>query len=141
MQSPPPPPPTGYPPPPPPPSGYPQVPPPGYGSAYPPQPAYGGFWIRVVAYVIDFAILSIAGFGVGLILAVILLVTNPGDPQQAADRLKPVTNIIGFALRVGYFAGLWAYTGSTFGQRICRLRVVEPNRGQSIGAGKALVRY
>jgi uncharacterized RDD family membrane protein YckC len=95
----------------------------------------------VVAYVIDFVVLSIAGFGVGLILAVILLVTNPGDPQQAADRLRPVTNIIGLALSVGYFAGLWAYMGSTLGQRIFRLRVVDANTGQPIGAGKALVRY
>src|ERR1700682_877629 len=94
-----PPPPSGYPPPPPPPGGYPQVPPPGYGPCYSAQPAYGGVWIRVVAYIIDFVILSIAGFGVGLILAIILLVTNPSDTQQAADRLRPVDQLLRLGTR------------------------------------------
>ncbi|MDQ2942438.1 MAG: RDD family protein [Candidatus Dormibacteraeota bacterium] len=95
----------------------------------------------MVAYIIDFFILSLAGFAVSLVLALILIVTNPADPQTQADRLRPVSNLIGLALSVGYFAGLWAYMGSTLGQRILKLRVVDANTGQPIGAGKALLRY
>jgi len=139
---PPPPPPGGYAPPPPPPGGY-IPPPPPTGGAYPVQPAaaygyapqarYGGFWIRVVAYIIDFIILGIVG---GIIDAVLRV--NPSDPNNGSNGLGSLINLL---IDIAYFAGLWTYMGATLGQRVFKLRVVDANTGQPIGPGKALLRW
>ena len=139
---PPPPPPGGYAPPPPPPGGY-IPPPPPTGGAYPVQPAaaygyapqarYGGFWIRVVAYIIDFIILGIVG---GIIDAVLRV--NPSDPNNGSNSLGSLINLV---IDIAYFAGLWTYMGATLGQRVFKLRVVDANTGQPIGPGKALLRW
>ena len=139
MQNPPPPPPSGgYPPPPPPPEMQPPGPPP---MPYPPQPptayapavTYGGFWIRVVAYIIDGILLGI----VGSIVAVIFR-ANPGDPTSSG---YTVAQTINFLIGAVYFVGLWTYWGASVGQRILKLRVVDVNTQQPIGVGKAILRY
>src|SRR3981189_3784888 len=95
------------PPPPPPPVGSPPPPPPqrpggGYPApGYAPQAKYGGFWIRVVAYIIDFIILAV----VGVIIQAIFRVhpnhpTSPG--YTAASLVQPVIGIAYFAGRSRY---------------------------------------
>ncbi len=141
------------PPPPPPPAGdYPPPPPPPPGGGYPPAPyqppmggayapiqghvpaaTYGGFWIRVVAYIIDVIILAV----VQVILDVIFH-TNPSDPSSPGYSTTEVLNLV---ISLVYFAGLWTYWGATLGQRIFKLRVVDANTGQTIGLGKALLRW
>lgn len=150
MQSPPPPPPGGYPPPPaggypppppPLPGGYPPAPPPGYGYGYAPQVAYGGFWIRVVAYIIDSVILGLVGFAFGVVIAAIALASNPANPQVVADSLRPVSTAISVAINIAYFVGLWTVMGGTLGQRLLKLRVVDASTGQPLTFGKALLRW
>ncbi len=137
MQNPPPPPPAGgYPPPPPPP------PPPqmagGYPPAYAPTPyvrqaSYGGFWIRVVAYIIDAIILGI----IGAILSIPLAV-NYADMNSGSYR---ASNGIDLLLSGLYFVGLWTYMGASLGQRIFGMRVVDADTGQPITLGKAVIRW
>lgn len=157
MQNPPPPPPPppagGYPPPPPPPpqgGGYP--PPPPASGGYPPAPyqppmgggyapmqgyapaaTYGGFWIRVVAYIIDGIILGVIG---GVLYAVFR--ANPNDPSSPGYYPVQGLNLL---IDIGYFSYMWSYQGATLGQRIFRLRVVDANTGQRISFGKALLRW
>jgi uncharacterized RDD family membrane protein YckC len=136
MQNPPPPPPGNLPPPPPPPGGY--TPPPpapmgGYMPSSAPVAAYGGFWIRVVAYIIDLVILGVVG---GVIDAI--LRANPSDPSSGSNGLASFINLV---IDIAYFAGLWTYMGATLGQRVFKLRVVDANTGQPIGLGKALLRW
>jgi uncharacterized RDD family membrane protein YckC len=141
MQSPPPPPPppggmAPPPPPPPPPMGAPPPPPMGgYMPApgFTPPAQYGGFWIRVVAYIIDAIILGIVNAVIDAILQV-----NPQNPQSATYGVALTLEIL---LSVAYFAGLWTYMGATLGQRIFKLRVVDANTGQPISLGKALLRW
>ncbi|MDQ6879918.1 MAG: RDD family protein [Candidatus Dormibacteraeota bacterium] len=140
---PPPPPPEGYTPspptglPPPPPGGYPIAPPPGYpaypAQGYGPQVRYAGFWIRVVAYIIDAIILGIVEAIIDLLLRV-----NLGDPTSASYR---AANGIGLILSLAYFAGLWTYLGGSLGQRVFGLRVVDVNTGQPLTLGKAVIRW
>jgi uncharacterized RDD family membrane protein YckC len=134
MQNPPPPPPPpGYSPPPPPPP--PQIPS-GYQAApmaYATPSAYGGFWIRVVAYIIDAIILGI----IGAILSVPLAV-NYSDPSSTAYR---TSNAIDLILSAVYFVGLWTYMGSSLGQRIFRMRVVDATTGAPVTLGKAVLRW
>jgi uncharacterized RDD family membrane protein YckC len=102
-------------------------------TGYAPQANYAGFWIRVVAYIIDVVILLV----VGLIVQVIFRV-NPNDPTSPGNTAASLVNLV---IGIAYFAGLWTYWGATVGQRVLRLRVVDANTGQPIGVGKALLRW
>ena len=121
------------PPPPPPPGGMPPMMPPAAAGAMAIPTAYGGFWIRVVAYVIDGVILGI----VGAILNVIFR-ANPSDPSSPGYNVVQVLNLV---ISIAYFAGLWTYWGATVGQRLLKLRVVDAKTMQPIGIGKALLRW
>jgi uncharacterized RDD family membrane protein YckC len=123
----------------PPPGGGYQVPQPAYG--YAPQATYGGFWVRVVAYVIDFVIITVVEFMIGVGIGIVIGVSNPTNPQQATSNLTPLLNGIGAAISLLYFAGFWSLMGATLGQRVMRLRVVDANSGQPISIGKAVLRW
>ncbi len=134
MQNPPPPPPPGSYPPPPPPQVQPPQPPYGYPApGYAAQPRYGGFWIRVVAYIIDAILLGI----VGGVLFVIFRV-NPNDPTSSG---YTAVQLIQLVLSAAYFTGFWTAWGASPGQRIFGLRIVDANTGQPIAVGKAFVRW
>ncbi len=124
--------------PPPPPPGYappPQMP--GYQPMAVASPgSYGGFWIRVVAYIIDAIILGI----IGGILSVPLGV-NYSDVNSLTSAAARTSNGIDLVLSLVYFVGLWTYMGGSIGQRILGMRVVDATTGQPIGLGKAVIRW
>ncbi|HEY8953589.1 MAG TPA: RDD family protein [Candidatus Dormibacteraeota bacterium] len=124
--------------PPPPPPGY--APPPQMGGYQPIAVAspgsYGGFWIRVVAYIIDAIILGI----IGGILSVPLGV-NYSDVNSLNSAAARTSNGIDLVLSLVYFVGLWTYMGGSIGQRILGMRVVDATSGQPIGLGKAVIRW
>lgn len=101
---------------------------------YAPAANYGGFWIRVVAYIIDGIIIGIAGVIVDAIFQV-----NPSSTSTSPN--QGIASLINFLIGAGYFVGLWTYWGATLGQRILKLRVVDANTTQPIGVGKAILRY
>jgi uncharacterized RDD family membrane protein YckC len=94
---------------------------------------YGGFWIRVVAYIIDAILLGVVAGIIGAILHINL--TDPASSSRSAG--SGVSLVLSFA----YFAGMWSYQGATLGQRIFGLKVVDANTGQRIGLGKAGLRW
>lgn len=108
----------------------------GYGgppAPYAPAANYGGFWIRVVAYIIDVILIDIVAFILDAIFKV-----NPTDTRASASS---VSGLVSLLVGILYFAGLWTYWGATLGQRVLRLRVVDANTMQPIGLGKAILRY
>ncbi len=113
----------------------PPTPPMQYGAQAVPyvQQNYGGFWIRVVAYIID-------GVLVGIVAAIVDVIfqANPNNPQSPG---YTIANSINFLLGVVYFVGFWTYWSATPGQRILGLRVVDANTQQPISIGKAILRY
>ncbi len=134
------------PPPPPPPEGSspppPQMPPPPpapYGGGYAPQPyaapqgRFGGFWIRVVAYIIDGIILGVVGAIIDIIFHV-----NPNDPNSSGYY---AANGVNFLISAGYFIAFWTAWSASPGQRLLKLRVVDANTTQPITVGKAVLRY
>jgi len=94
------------------PGGYPPV---GYGYV----PSYAGFWIRLVAYIID-------SFLLGVII-IVLAITVIG-----------LLAVIPVAL--GYFPFLWWKRGGSFGQTLLGLRVVRAIDGGPIDGGMATIR-
>jgi len=124
--------------PPPPPPGY--APPPQMGGYQPIAVAspgsYGGFWIRLVAYIIDAIILGI----IGGILSVPLGV-NYSDLNSLSSGAARTSNGIDLVLSFVYFTLLWSYMGGSIGQRILGMHVVDATTGQQISFGKAALRW
>jgi uncharacterized RDD family membrane protein YckC len=100
---------------------------------YAPAATYAGFWIRVVAYIIDGILLAVVGRLIDLGLSV-----NPADTSSGPYALS---SLLQFVIDIGYFSYMWSYQGATLGQRIFKLRVVDANTGQRISLGKALLRW
>jgi len=98
--------------------------------------SYGGFWIRVVAYIIDAIILGIFG----AILSVPLGV-NYTDANSLSSAAARTSNGIDLVLSFVYFTLLWSYMGASLGQRLLGLRVVDATTGQPISFGKAALRW
>jgi len=116
--------------------------------AYPPQQAaefqipYAGFWIRVVAYVIDSLLLSIGWFVFIVVFAILAVITNPNalhDSQSASVNIA--SNVVSLLISFGYFAGLWTLNEGTCGQRWLGLRIRDASTFQPIRPGQAALRY
>ena len=162
MQNPPPPP---TPPPPPPPGGSYQSPPstPSVYSPPPapmqyaapqyqgPQPTYAGFWIRLVARLIDGLIL---GIPFGIVFGVFAVAggvfannasTSSQDTQNAAAAafggVFLLLYLLALVVQVGYWIYFWGSSGSTLGMRLLHLKIVDANTGGPIGYGRATARF
>jgi uncharacterized RDD family membrane protein YckC len=87
-----------------------------------PALAFGGFWIRVLAFVIDTILLWI----VELILI---------------WALKTTGLAIFYLIWIVYFIGLWRTTGQTLGMMPFGLRVVRNSDGGKLTWGNAILRF
>ena len=158
MQNPPPPPPADLPPPPPPPGSIPSpqpppgvlAPPPGApppalgGLGYNPGILYGGFWVRLVALIIDNVLVFVATIVVTIVLAIVIGLlarfTGASVDYSQGGPLTYLSYLISFVISVGYFVYYWGM-GSTRGMRFFQLAVVDAQTGQPIGFGRAAMRY
>ncbi|MCX7362998.1 MAG: RDD family protein [Alphaproteobacteria bacterium] len=96
--------------------------------------AYGGFWIRVVAYIIDAIVLGVASAIIAMMVGGSFL-AQPGTSSEIAANLVSV--VIGWL----YFALLESSTrGATLGKMAVGLRVVT-NDGQQLSFLHATGRY
>jgi uncharacterized RDD family membrane protein YckC len=83
----------------------------------PEAPRYAGFWIRAVAFMIDSVL-------VGIAIAVCWFGLWPNPSNFSFSNIWPAAIVVA-ALKIFYFAGLWASPmQATPGQKLCRLRVV-----------------
>ena len=80
-----------------------------------------GFWVRVVATIIDLVILAIIGFVLQAILG-------------------SASGIVSFVVNVGYLLYFWTTTGQTIGHKAMGLRVVRTD-GSSLDISRAVIRY
>lgn len=93
---------------------------------------YGGFWLRVVAYIVDSLVLSIPAFVVGALLGV----ANP-----ALARGDGSSTLVSVAIAWIYFALMESSgRGATVGKMAVGLRVVDEG-GQRISFLRATGRY
>ncbi len=104
---------------------------------------YGGFWIRVVAYLIDTIILAVAGFVVGAVLGAGLLASMGADgiEEDTWGATQLLINGVSIVLGWLYFAILESSTKQgTVGKMALGLTVADLNGGQ-ISFGRATGRY
>jgi uncharacterized RDD family membrane protein YckC len=115
------------------------------------QTSYAGFWIRLLARLIDGLILGIPFailfgiFGVfGALFANSASSTIDQNAQGAAVALFGgvflLLYLFALVVTVGYWIYFWGSTGQTLGMRLLRLRIVDANTGGPIGYGRAAIR-
>jgi uncharacterized RDD family membrane protein YckC len=83
---------------------------------------FGGFWLRVLAYLIDMSLLGIVGLAL-------------------SSALGTVGQAIGGLIFIAYFTGLWGLTGQTIGMMLLGLHVVRDVDGGKISWGNAVLRF
>ncbi|HEY8816156.1 MAG TPA: RDD family protein [Candidatus Dormibacteraeota bacterium] len=119
-----------------------------------PQPTYAGFWIRLVARLIDGLVLGIP-FGIvfGLFLVaggVFANVSGSGSSSQDSQNAAAAAAfgggflllyLLAFIVQVGYWIYFWGTSGATLGMRLLHLRVVDADTGGPIGYARATVRF
>lgn len=97
--------------------------------------AKAGFWIRVVAYIIDTLAIFVVGFMVGLVLG---LATAGGGDTTGATNLA--TGLV-YLLSIVYFIYFWSGSGGgrTPGMRVLGLKVVRTD-GSDLTVTQAVIR-
>jgi uncharacterized RDD family membrane protein YckC len=97
--------------------------------------AYAGFWIRLVAFIIDAVALGILSAALAPFFGTAQVVpTNGFEIDYGANALS---TLFGLA----YFVGFWAWRGQTLGMMPFNLRVVRVDDGGSVDILRALLRY
>jgi len=98
------------------------------------QVAYGGFWIRLVAYIIDAILLSIVFGVVGSAVGINVF-------EADWERYDPTANLVSLVIGWLYFALLESSErGATVGKMVMGLRVVTSD-GQRLSFMNATGRY
>ena len=96
--------------------------------------AFAGFWIRLVAYIIDCIIL-----GIPLGILNVALRPGPNDAQSGHPFLLSVITLI---IEIAYFAGFWGSgMQATLGQKVCGLRVVSASDFSRISFARGAGRF
>jgi uncharacterized RDD family membrane protein YckC len=96
---------------------------------------FAGYGARLVAYILDVVILSIA---LSLFFTATLDMAISGD--TAGDTGTGILILLGIILSLAYFPFFWAWSGQTPGMRPFKLFVVRDRDGGPISIGQALLR-
>jgi uncharacterized RDD family membrane protein YckC len=104
-------------------------------------PAYAGFWMRVLAYIIDSLIMSIVFIPLGLVYGAVMAGSglDENSPEMAFGNL----GINGISILGGWLYHAFLESSSwqgTVGKKVLGLRVTDMN-GSRIGFGRATGRY
>ncbi len=128
-----------------------------FSVGYPPPagPPLADFGTRLLAYLIDTAILAVATIGVGLPVALVVLLQalpGPDQPITEAQAIESVLIPLVLLVNVGlvvfsllcsyvYAVELMHRTGQTVGKRLTGIRVVPVDPARRLTRGMATRRY
>ena len=127
-------------------------PPPGYApiQATAGQTTYAGFWIRVVARIVDAVLLGIPFailFAIFAVAGGLFASTSNSNSQSSNGTAAALFGgafvllyLLALAVTFGYWIYFWGKSGETIGMRLLHLRVIDANTGASIGYGRATIR-
>jgi uncharacterized RDD family membrane protein YckC len=99
---------------------------------------YGGFWVRLVAFILD-----------AIVLAVIITAVSPlvsGGSVVSTTTAGGVTvnytaNALGLLIDLIYFVGFWAWRGQSPGMIPFNMRIVMADDGGKVDVVRCLLRY
>jgi uncharacterized RDD family membrane protein YckC len=99
--------------------------------------AYAGFWIRVVAWIID-------GIAIGILTSALSPILGAG-PMVGIDgsnvSVDYSSNALGGLVGLAYFVGLWTWKGQTIGMMPFNLWVVSVDDGIRPDLVRSFLRY
>jgi len=99
---------------------------------------YAGFWIRLLAYLLDCILLEIVLLPLSMLIRVMIgAPVNPWETDLVASLISAPINILLVASYYTFFVGKF---GATPGKMAARLRIVNPD-GSPVSYGKACGRY
>jgi uncharacterized RDD family membrane protein YckC len=93
---------------------------------------YAGFWIRLVALIID-------GIIIGVPFAILAAIVGAASGDQNSAGVS-IVRFLQFLATLGYFVYFWSQ-GQTIGMRVFNIRVADAQTGGQISVGKAVLRY
>ena len=96
-----------------------------------------GFWMRLVATIIDAFIVFVLQFLLGSLLA--LAGIAAAGQQSSAGSIAVLVQLFGFALSVAYYVIFTGYCGQTPGKMALRIKVIRRD-GSSLSYGRAAFR-
>ena len=99
-----------------------------------------GFGPRLLATLIDSAMVGFLGFTVILVISLIVIFVNIFKPEQLFESLAPLLVVGVLILSIFYFVGFWTGGGQTMGMTVLGMKVVTSD-GSQLSTGKALLRY
>jgi uncharacterized RDD family membrane protein YckC len=116
-----------------------------------PQPTYAGFWIRLIARLLDGLILGIP-FGIVFVVFALaggIFANNTSSSSQDSQNAAAAAfggaflllYLLVLVVQVAYWIYFWGSSGQTLGMRLLHLRVVDANTGAPIGYARAAVRF
>ncbi|BDI61644.1 RDD family protein [Qipengyuania nanhaisediminis] len=101
---------------------------------------YGGFWLRVVAYIIDAIVLALIGAAIALVFGFGPIPTNP-DLTDPGSGMSMTDNLVGIVIALLYFSLLESSAWqATIGKKALGL-IVTDTAGARISLARALGRY
>ena len=105
---------------------------------------YGGFWLRVVAKIVDFLILAVPNyilqFSLGLGMTGFGNVSNPAEPDPAKIALLLGVMAFSLSLNVFYQTFMVSKYAATLGKMAVGLKVVNED-GSKVSTGRAFGRF
>lgn len=101
---------------------------------------FAGFWIRAVAYLIDYCILYVINFTLLSLFLIIMLETGWMHDFYSFLAIYLVVVVLYVTIEALYEILLLGAYGATIGKMVCRIRVVNA-RGNRISYGRATGRY
>jgi uncharacterized RDD family membrane protein YckC len=97
---------------------------------------YAGFWIRVVAFIIDGILLGIVTSALGPAVGTGSIVST-----SSGAVMNYQANGLGTLLGLIYFVAFWAWRGQTPGMMAFNMRIVSADTGEKVDVVRALLRY
>jgi len=98
-----------------------------------------GFWIRMIAAIVDSVLVTVVEVALGLLLGLATAHLGGGPDGLGQRMITIVIWLFGTVLTVAYYVFFTGYCGQTPGKMALRIKVIRTN-GTEIGYGKAALR-
>jgi uncharacterized RDD family membrane protein YckC len=98
---------------------------------------YAGFWVRVLAFIIDGIALGILTAALAPLFGVGMMFDTTANRFEFDYAYSGLNTLLGLV----YFIGFWAWRGQTVGMMPFNMRVVSAESGERIDVVRGLLRY
>lgn len=95
---------------------------------------YAGFWIRVLANIIDGILVMLVVFPLGFIAGMLGLVNPESSNFSFIDLIVQILSVV-------FYVGCWVKFAGTPGKRLLKLKILDADTGENLTVAKSIIRY